>query len=124
LWVTAIIVISAVLLLGVMYFWLHSLPERLGHKKLQFQIVSVLGLLALFTHMHIFWIIGLLLAVVDLPDFLAPLRRLADAAEKIADNGSAPAVASPPEPAAQPPELPPSGPIVPSLRPPAPQPKA
>ena len=29
----------------------------------------MLGLIALFTHMHIFWIAGLILAMVDLPDF-------------------------------------------------------
>ena len=38
-----------------------------GAHKLQFEIVAVLGLLALFTHMHIFWVIGLLLALIDLP---------------------------------------------------------
>ena len=82
--ITTIIVIIAVVMLGVFFFWLHSLPERMGHKKLQFEIVAVLGLISLFTHMHIFWIIGLLLAVIDLPDFIGPLRRIAGATEKIA----------------------------------------
>jgi hypothetical protein len=82
--ITTIIVILAVVMLGVFFFWLHSLPERMGHKKLQFEIVAVLGLISLFTHMHIFWIIGLLLAIVDLPDFIGPLRRIAGATEKIA----------------------------------------
>jgi hypothetical protein len=54
-----------------------------GH-KLQFEIVAVLGLIALFTHMHIFWIAGLLLAMVDLPDFGTPLNRIAGSAEKLA----------------------------------------
>jgi hypothetical protein len=44
----------------------------------------VLGLLALFTHNHLFWVIGLLLAMVDLPDFGTPLRRIAGSVEKIA----------------------------------------
>ena len=87
--VTTLIVIAATVLLGVFFFWLHSLPERMGHRKLQFEVVSVLALISLFTHMHIFWIIGLLLALVDLPDFINPLRRIADASEKIA--GIAPA---------------------------------
>ena len=82
--VTTIIVIAATVLLGVFFFWLHSLPERMGHRKLQFEVVSVLALISLFTHMHIFWIIGLLLALVDLPDVVNPLRRIADASEKIA----------------------------------------
>lgn len=81
---TTIAVIVTVLLLGVLFFWLHSLPERLGHKKLQFEIVAVLGLLSLFTHIHAFWIIGLLLAVVDLPDLMSPLRRIAASTEKLA----------------------------------------
>ena len=81
---TTIIVIISVVMLGVFFFWLHSLPERMGHKKLQFEIVAVLGLISLFTHMHVFWIIGLLLAVIDLPDFINPLRRIAGATEKLA----------------------------------------
>jgi hypothetical protein len=82
--ITTIIVIVSVVMLGVFFFWLHSLPERMGHKKLQFEIVAVLGLISLFTHMHVFWIIGLLLAIIDLPDFIGPLRRIAGATEKIA----------------------------------------
>jgi hypothetical protein len=34
--------------------------------------------------MHIFWIAGLLLAMVDLPDFGTPLNRIAGSAEKLA----------------------------------------
>jgi len=84
----AITLVVAVLLLGVMFFWLHSLPERLGHKKLQFEIVAVLGLISLFTHIHLFWVIGLVLALVDLPDFMTPLRRIAGSLEKM--SGSEP----------------------------------
>jgi hypothetical protein len=41
--------------------------------------------------MHIFWIAGLLLALVDLPDFSTPLSRIAGSVEKIADTGDGPA---------------------------------
>lgn len=82
--ITTILVLGIVLMLGVIFFWLHSLPERLGHKKLQFEIVAVLGLLSLFTHIHLFWVIGLLLALIDLPDFTTPWRRMAGALEKMA----------------------------------------
>ncbi len=75
-------VVAAVALLGVFFLTLHSLPERLGHKKLQFEIVAVLGLLSLFTHIHAFWVAALLLALVDLPDFVTPLKRMASALEK------------------------------------------
>lgn len=81
--ITTILIVSIVAALGVLFFWLHSLPERLGHKKLQFEIVAVLCLLALFTHLHIFWVIALFLALIDLPDFTTPLRRMAGALEKM-----------------------------------------
>jgi hypothetical protein len=84
--VMAVILAISVLLVGVLFFWLHSLPERMAHKsqKLQLEVVAVLCLISLFTHMHIFWIAGLLLAVIDLPDFGTPLGRIATSAEKIA----------------------------------------
>jgi NADH:ubiquinone oxidoreductase subunit 5 (subunit L)/multisubunit Na+/H+ antiporter MnhA subunit len=84
--VMAVILALSVLLLGVLFFWLHSLPERMAHKsqKLQLEVVAVLCLISLFTHVHIFWIAGLLLALIDLPDFGTPLGRIATSAEKIA----------------------------------------
>ena len=85
---TTILVIGTILLIGVVFFWLHSLPERLGHKKLQFEVVAVLGLISLFTHMHIFWIMGLVLALVDLPDFRTPLERIAGSLEKLSGTPS------------------------------------
>ena len=85
--VMGIFLIFAVLGVGVLYLRIHSLPEQMAHKsqKLQFEIVAVLGLISLFTHMHIFWIAGLLLALIDLPDFSTPLSRIAGSVEKIAD---------------------------------------
>ena len=86
--VMGIFLIVAVLAVGNFYLQLHSLPERMAHKsqKLQFEIVAVLGLLALFTHIHLFWIAGLLLAMIDLPDFSTPMRSIAGSVEKIAGN--------------------------------------
>jgi hypothetical protein len=92
--ITTIVVIATVFLLGSVFFRLHSLPERMGHKKLQFEIVAVLGLLSLFTHQHIFWVAGLLLALVDLPDFQTPLGRIATSLEKLSGS-EAPAEAEP-----------------------------
>ena len=82
----AIFLTLAVLWVGILFLRLHTLPERIAHRghKLQFEIVAVLGLLALFTHMHIFWVIGLLLALVDIPDFGGSLGRIAGSVEKIA----------------------------------------
>lgn len=89
--VMGIFLIVVVLAVGNFYLRLHALPEQMAHKsqKLQFEIVAVLGLLALFTHIHLFWIAGLLLALIDLPDFGTPLRSIAGSVEKIA--GGAPA---------------------------------
>lgn len=81
---TTLMVVAAVVGIGVLFFTLHSLPERLGHKKLQFEVVAVLGLLALFTHIHLFWVAGLLLALIDLPDFSTPLNRMATSLEGLA----------------------------------------
>src|SRR6478736_10438127 len=71
----AVLLVVAVLTVGIIFFRLHTLPERMAHKsnKLQFEIVAVLGLLALFTHIHLFWVAGLLLALIELPDFSTPL---------------------------------------------------
>jgi hypothetical protein len=94
--VTGIFLILAILGVGNIYLRLHSLPEQMAHKgqKLQFEIVAVLGLIALFTHVHIFWIAALLLALVDLPDFSTPLTRIAGSVEKIADSEGAAAGAN------------------------------
>lgn len=96
--VVGIILIAAVLGVGNLYLHLHTLPERMAHKsqKLQFEIVAVLGLLALFTHNHLFWVIGLFLAMVDLPDFGTPLRRIAGSVEKLAGVPPEPDPTEPP----------------------------
>jgi hypothetical protein len=85
--VTGIVLLVAIVMFGILFFRLHTLPERMAHRshKLQFEIVAVLGLIALLTHMHIFWIAGLLLALVDLPDFGGWMGRTAGALEKMAD---------------------------------------
>ena len=85
--VMAVVLIIAVLAVGLLFLRLHTLPERMAHRshKLQFEIVAVLGLLALFTHQHIFWVAGLILALIDIPDFGNPLRRIAGSAERIAN---------------------------------------
>jgi hypothetical protein len=84
--VLAFILAFSVLGFGVFFFRLHSLPEHIAHKgkKMQAELVAVLCLISLFTHMHIFWIIGLVLAMLEMPDFTSPLNRIAGSAEKMA----------------------------------------
>lgn len=105
-----VLLIGSVLGFGLLFLRLHTLPERMAHKahKLQFEIVAVLGLLALFTHIHLFWVAGLLLALIEIPDVWNPLRRMAGALEKIAgipperdeEDEPPPAAVSPPATAA------------------------
>ena len=87
--VMSIILVLAILMFGSLFFRLHTMPERMAHRshKLQFEIVAVLGLLALFTHIHLFWVAGLLLALIDIPDFGGSLSRIAGSTEKLAGIG-------------------------------------
>jgi hypothetical protein len=93
--VTVFIVLAGTVGIGVLFFILHSLPERLGHKKLQFELVAVLGLVSLFTHMHSLWLIALILALIDLPDFTTPLGRIATSLENRPSTGRAAKVGGP-----------------------------
>lgn len=108
--IVIVFVVACVVLAGVFFLTLHTLPERVAHKskKVQFDIVAILGLIALFTNEHIYWILGLLLAFIDIPDFSHPVRRLVDAVERIAARDAAPPSAPhaasvdwPPEPPAE-----------------------
>ena len=84
--VTGAVLVVSVVMFGIVFLRLHTLPERIAHKshKLQFEIVAILGLLALFTHIHAFWVAGLLLALIDFPDLGGWLGRIAISVEKIA----------------------------------------
>lgn len=75
---------------GAFYLYLHSLPEKLAHgnHRVQFEVVGILALLALFTHNNLFWVAALLLAVVRFPDYVTPLESLADSAKRLADHHS------------------------------------
>jgi hypothetical protein len=93
--VTAFIVLTAVVLIGVLFFRLHSLPEQFGHKKVQYELVAVLALISLLTHIHLFWVIALVLAMIDLPDFTTPLQRIAAALERRWSPWPKPAIETP-----------------------------
>ncbi len=84
--VMALVLGLSVVGFGILYFRLHALPEQIAHKgqKVQFEIVAILALIALFTHNHIFWIAGLLLAFIDIPDFSGFLNRIAGSVERMA----------------------------------------
>jgi hypothetical protein len=81
-----VFLVLMILMVGILYFRLHALPEHIAHRthKVQLEFVAVLCLLALFTHNHLFWIAALLLALVRIPDFSTPLARIADAVATMA----------------------------------------
>lgn len=97
-----------VFLIGILYLRLHALPEHMAHRtqKVQYEIVAVLALISLFTHNHIYWIIGLLLALVQLPDFSTPLSRMADSLAKMAGTRRSPSNVEPVTPVWPPEEHP------------------
>ena len=104
--VTLVLVVGSIILTGVIFLTIHSLPERMAHKskKIQFDIVAVLGLLGLLSHEHAFWVAALLLAFIDLPDFLTPFKRIAASVETIA--GQEPAASLVDQSGSSPPEAP------------------
>ncbi len=121
--VTAFILAGSVLMFGIVFLRLHSLPERMAHgaHKFQLEIVAVLCLLALLTHTHAFWVAALLLALIDLPDFPGWLARIAGAVERIA--GSRPGEATATEAAMSQPTILDTKPTVPATAPP-PEPRS
>ncbi len=86
-----VILIVMVLIGGVSYFKLHAVPEHIAHGKnhTQLQLIAVLTMLALFTHNNFFWVIALVLAVVEVPDILAPLKSIANSLETLAGREQA-----------------------------------
>ena len=92
-----VFLIVVVFAVGLIYLRLHALPEHLAHgaSKVQLQLVGVLALLALFTHNHIFWIAALLVALVQFPNFSAPLASMAQSLERMAGRAPPAGTAAP-----------------------------
>ncbi|WP_372573808.1 hypothetical protein [Ruegeria jejuensis] len=90
--------VAVILLIGVGYFTLHSIPEKMAHESNhpQFQLVGILALLALFTHNGIFWIAAILVAGFQIPDLAAPLRSIADAIRSLTPARQVPPAPEPP----------------------------
>ena len=82
------LMVGGIVLLGVLYLTLHSIPERMAHKgnSTQVQLISILCILALFTHNNIFWVFALVLAAFRPPDFLTPLSSIADSMKNLANR--------------------------------------
>lgn len=80
--------VLVIVLIGVGYFTLHSIPEKIAHESNhpQFQLVGILALLALFTHNGLFWVAAILVAGFQFPDVAAPLRAIADAIRSLGNQ--------------------------------------
>jgi hypothetical protein len=83
---TLVFVVACIILTGVVFFTIHSLPERMAHKskKVLLDLIALLCLLALLTHEHLFWFVAIVLAFIDIPDFLTPVNRIARSVETMA----------------------------------------
>ncbi len=90
---TVVVIILLVIFfsVGLLYFKLHALPEHIAHRQnnTQMQIISVLAILALFTHNNVFWVGALLMAVVRFPDYATPLNSIANNLEAMRKNSGA-----------------------------------
>jgi hypothetical protein len=93
--VAGLVLLLAIVGVGVLYLKLYHLPATYAKTKLQYEIVGALALLALLTQMHIFWVAGLILALVEFPDFGRQARRIAEATVRMA--GAAPPAAAEPQ---------------------------
>jgi hypothetical protein len=84
--VTLVFLVGCIILTGVVFLTIHSLPERMAHKsqKVLLDLIALLCLLALLTHEHLFWFIAIILAFIDIPDFLTPVNRIASSVATIA----------------------------------------
>ena len=87
---TAVVVFLIILLMAVgnAYLKLHAMPERMAHKQnhMQLQVITILAILALFTHNNIFWVGALLLSVIRFPDFSTPINSIADSLKVLAEE--------------------------------------
>jgi multisubunit Na+/H+ antiporter MnhF subunit len=102
--ITLWFVVACIVLTGVIFLTIHSLPERMAHKskKVLLDLIALLCLLALLTHNHFFWFVAIVLAFIDIPDFLTPVNSIANSMQSIAgqEAGEKPADVStlvPPE---------------------------
>ena len=79
--ITLWFVVACIILTGVVFLIIHSLPERMAHKSkkiLRDLNRALLCLLALLTHEHLFWFAAIVLAFIDIPDFLTPVNSIAN----------------------------------------------
>lgn len=92
----AISLVAVVVGFGALYFTIQAIPDRIaeGTSKAQMQIVGLLGLISLFTMNNLYWVLAILLAAIRIPDFITPLKDIAQAIK--ARGGEAEPLGQPP----------------------------
>ena len=89
---TVVFTVVSVVLTGVILLKIRSIPDSIAHKsqKVQLDVVALLCLLSLLTQEHILWVAALILAFLDIPDFLTPVNRIAASMETMAGQEGRP----------------------------------
>lgn len=74
--VVGFVLVGVLLGFGALYFTINAIPDRMaaGAHKVQMQLVSVLGLISLFTLNNAFWIAAILIAAVPLHELFPSLK--------------------------------------------------
>ncbi|MBE1284701.1 MAG: hypothetical protein GJ676_15425 [Rhodobacteraceae bacterium] len=74
--VVGFVLVATLLGFGALYFTIQAIPDRMaaGAHKVQMQLVSVLGLISLFTLNNAFWIAAILIAAVPLHEVFPSLK--------------------------------------------------
>lgn len=88
--VMAVFTIVLIMGIGALYFTLHALPEKMAHtdNHMQFQLIGILTVLALFTHNNLFWVAAIVIAAFRIPDFLTPIQSIAGSLKLLERRGA------------------------------------
>lgn len=83
-------VIVVLVLGGVFYLSLHSVPDRMAHSvnHSQLQLIGILTLIALFTHNNAFWFAAIVIAALNPPDLMTPINIMARSLQRMAGLSS------------------------------------
>lgn len=78
--VTAVVLVLPVMGMGLLFLRLHTYPSGwpTNPRKSSSRSSPFSAYWPLFMHVHLFWVIGLLLAIIDVPDFGGTLGRMCD----------------------------------------------
>lgn len=91
--VMAVFTIVLIMGIGALYFTLHALPEKMAHtdNHMQFQLIGILSVMALFTHNNLFWVAAIVIAAFRMPDFLTPIQSIAKSLKRLEPGTIGPA---------------------------------